>query len=262
MYTQHFGMKTAPFHEQPPLDAILLDERFERARARLDHFRENGRLAILCGRTGVGKTTIVRSFLAAADARHYFPVHVKTSRVGASALLRLVVASLGERPARGRERLFAQLIEKATSLSRTVLLVIDDAHLLDPAALHDLRLLSDSSRDDHRPLFRVLLCGQEDLLQLLRQERFADFCERICVRVMLHPFTEAETATYIQRQLKKAGAPAGLFAAEATRTLHHDSAGIPRRINNAATLCLLSAAAEKLKLIDEACATRALEDLS
>lgn len=263
MFTHHFGMKNLPFHEHPPLDAILCDERFERARAKLDHFRDHARVALLCGRTGIGKTTLIRSFLAAADPRHFLPVFVKTSRLGASAILRLMVAAVGERPARGRERLFAQLIEKAASTAKTIILVLDDAHLLtDPASLHDLRLLSDATAQDNRPLFRVLLSGQDDLLLLLRQERFADLCERMSLRVLLQPFSEAETQSYIQRQLKKAGAHPGLIPAETALAIHHHAAGIPRRINNAATDCLLVAAAEKLKIVDEACATRALEELA
>lgn len=262
MFTHHFGMKTIPFHEHPPLDAIFSDERFERARARLDHFRQNARVALLCGRTGIGKTTLLRSFLADADSRHYFPLFLKTSRLGASALLRLMVVGMGERPARGRERLFAQLIDKATSLSKAILLVLDDAHLADPASFHDLRLLSDATGTDNRPLFRVLLSGQDELLLLLRQDRFADLCERMSVRVLLHPLSEDETQAYIQRQLKKAGAPASLIPSETGRTIHLYGGGIPRRINNAATACLLAAASEKLKIINEACASRALEELA
>ncbi|MBF0245284.1 MAG: AAA family ATPase [Planctomycetes bacterium] len=261
MFTQHFSMKTTPFQEHPLLDNILSDDRFERARARLDHFRENGRVALLCGRTGIGKTTLVRSFLAAADARNYFPLLVKTSRLGACALLRLMVVSMGERPARGRERLFAQLIEKATSLSKTVLLVIDDAHLSDHASFHDLRLLSYATGSDNRPLFRVLLSGQDELQRLLSQDRFADLCERTSVHVLLHPLSETETLSYIQRQLKKSGAAANLISSEIGRMIHHYAGGIPRRINNAATVCLIAAATEKHKIVDEICANHALEEL-
>jgi len=261
MFTHHFGMKTLPFREHPPLDAILSDDRFERARARLDHFREHGRVALLCGRTGVGKTTLVRSFLAAADARHYFPLFLKTSRLGASALLRLMVVGMGERPARGRERHFSQLIEKASSLSKAVLLVVDDAHLVDPVSLHDLRLLSDTTGNDNKPLFRVLLSGQEDLQLLFRQERFADLNDRMNIRVLLSSLSEAEAQDYIQRQLKKSGASTAIIPQEIARMIHHHCAGVPRRINNAATNCLLTAAAEKLKIIDEACASRALEEI-
>lgn len=262
MFTHHFGMKTIPFHEHPPLDAILCDERFERARARLDHFRDHARVALLCGRTGSGKTTLIRSFLAATDQRHFLPILVKTSHVGVSALLRHLVAAVGERPARGRERLFTQLIEKASATSKGVLLVLDDAHLADPDSFHDLRLLSDATAQDNRPLFRVLLSGQDDLLRLLRQDRFTDLCERMSLRVLLHPFSESETQGYIQRQLKKAGAQANLIPAEVATAIHHYATGVPRRINIAATACLIAAAADKLKIVDESCAARALEELT
>lgn len=260
MFANAFGMKFLPFQEQPSGRQILHDDRIERGLAKLAYFRDHGRIALLCGRTGIGKTCLVRAFLAAAEPRLFLPVHITTSRLGATALLKLITTALGEKPARGRERIFGQLADKALAIGKTVLLVVDDAHLPDPTALTDLRLLADTSHPDGTPLFRVLLSGFDELRCLLQQDRFTDIQERISVRTSLLPLSEGETTLYIQWHLTQAEARPDIFHPEAVRLLHDFCGGIPRRINHAARACIVLAATEKAKSIADTCVRRALAE--
>jgi general secretion pathway protein A len=257
MFTAILGIKTNPFLEQPPDDQILRDDQVAQGLARLDHFIEHGRLATLTGRTGVGKTCLLRAFLAGTDPRLHLPILIRTPRLGATALLRLLAAQLGEQPARGRERLFSQIIAKADG-ARPVLIAIDDAHLLDPAALTDLRLLADASRNDGRPLFRVLLSGLGILTTLIQSEAFTDIRERISMRVHLRHLDAEGSARYIRKRLLAVGAKGDLFPAGAIALIHDHSGGIPRRINNAATAALIAAATAGKKIVDEDCVQIAL----
>ncbi len=51
-----------------------------------------------------------------------------------------------------------------------------------------------------------------------------------------------------------------LFSDEAARLIHHFTKGIPRRVNNVATACLLAGFMEQKSLIDEATVKKALAE--
>ncbi len=261
MYTNHFSMTDTPFQEQPTISRLICHDSFDRQLARLRHFSEQGRIALLTGRTGVGKTSLIRLLMEQLEPRLVYPVMVQTSRMGATALLRQVLCKLGERPTRGREKLFAQLNDKAIALGRTILLIIDESHLPEPESLIDLRLLADTSRDNGSPLFRILLSGQDELLRFIKQDRFTDLRERICIRATLYPLDAKGTSLYIASQLKSVGSDEKIFLPTTIVMIYDYSGGVPRRINNAATACLMAAASKKTKLIDEKICRHALEEL-
>jgi general secretion pathway protein A len=56
--------------------------------------------------------------------------------------------------------------------------------------------------------------------------------QRIVLRHQLHPFTESETAAYVQERLRLAGYTGkGIFKSVALRRIHAVSSGIPRLVN-------------------------------
>ncbi len=57
-------------------------------------------------------------------------------------------------------------------------------------------------------------------------------------------------------------APTSLFADDAVVRLHRLSNGIPRALNNAATAALIAAAADGKELVDDACAKKAVAELT
>ncbi|NLS91533.1 MAG: hypothetical protein GXX96_05040 [Planctomycetaceae bacterium] len=85
-----------------------------------------------------------------------------------------------------------------------MLLIFDEAHLLDGDALTDLRLLISSAVDVGPPL-KILLAGQDPLRAVLRRSRHADLLNRISVRYQIRPLTREQTLHYIDFQLTQAG---------------------------------------------------------
>jgi general secretion pathway protein A len=243
MFTTHFKMTGHPFREDTPCGSLLQDERVSQGLARLDYFAEAGSLALVTGTTGVGKSSLVRLFLAGLSKHRMRAHYVYLTHVNAVALLKLIVQSLGEAPRRGKERLFLQILEKTRSTEHTTLLVVDEAQYLEPEALTDLRLLVTAGAED-APKLKILLAGQEGLRHQLGRASHADLVHRIGVRYHLAPLTRAQTTAYIDHHLKAAGASDKLFEPEAKDLIHDYAGGLPRQINNVATACLIHAAAE------------------
>lgn len=251
MFTDHFKMTTQPFLERAPVEQILSDERFEQGLARLTYFTKACAIALVTGLTGVGKSSLVKLFLRSLSRNLYDPIYLSLSYVGASGILKLLVSSLGEQPRRGKERLFLQILDRVHANDHTTLLVIDEAHLLPSDSLTDLRLLVSSGLEEGPPL-KILLCGQESLRKELMRARHADLVHRIGVRYHVPPLSKEQTVEYIDFQMGSAGGAQKVFEPEAKSLIHDYSNGVPRRINNIATACLIQAATLNLQKISHA----------
>ena len=143
-------------------------------------------------------------------------------------------------------RVEMRLRENAKSGKHAVI-VIDEAHLLDDAeVLETVRLLLNLEQNA-QPLASFLLTGQTSLL--LAIERRPDLEERLAVKCLLRRFKPEETMGYIQHRLTAAGAKRAIFTDGALEAIHHETLGVPRRINRLCDLALLVGFAEELTSI-------------
>ena len=92
-------------------------------------------------------------------------------------------------------------------------------------------------------------------------DMFAALDQRIATRFTIKPMDLAESAAYLKHHLKLAGRDEPLLADDAIARLHRVSNGLPRALNNAATAALIAAADGK-DLIDDACAKKAVAELT
>ena len=254
MFLNHFKMSGHPFQESPPLEWILNDQRFSQSMARLEYFSRQGTLALVIGQTGVGKSTLLRLFIQKLSKNRYRPVYLHFTGINSSALLRLIVSQLGEAPRRGKDALFVQILDRIRNGDLTTILIIDEAHLIDPQALTDLRLLVSSAVDTDIPL-KIVLTGQEALAKVLARASLRDFVNRISVRSHLVALTKEQTNSYIDSRMRSAGSNEKVFEMEAKSLIHDYASGIPRQINNIATACLLNAATRNLQKVNESLVT-------
>lgn len=249
MFTHHFKMTAQPFTERLPVERILEDERVAQGLARLAYLVDSGTIALVTGHTGVGKSSLIKLFLRSLSPHRIRPLYVYLTRVTATSLLKLIVVKLGEEPRRGKERLFLQILKKTREAEGTTLLIVDEAHMLEPQALTDLRLLVTSTIDDDEPSLKILLSGQETLRDQLKRSDHADLVHRINVRYHMPPLTPEQTASYIDFQMKSAGASDKVFEPESKKLVHEYASGLPRQINNIATACLINAATKELQKV-------------
>lgn len=260
MFTTHFKMTAQPFTERLPTDRMLEDERIAQGLARLNYLAESGSIGLLTGHTGVGKSTLIKLFLRSLSPNRLRPLYVYLTRVTATSFLKLIVANLGEEPKRGKERLFLQILEKTKETEGTTLLIVDEAHLLEPQALTDLRLLVTSTINDDDVSLKILLSGQEVLRDQLKRSTHADLVHRISVRYHMLPLSREQTASYIDFQMKSVGSSEKVFEPESKVLVHDYANGVPRQINNIATACLINAATRDLQKISPNCVNETMEE--
>jgi len=260
MFLNHFALTAHPFAEKPPIDWLLRDERTDQALARLKFFEQQGAIALIIGQTGLGKSSLLRLFIDQLPHNRYHPVYLHLTPLNANAFLRLIVTKLGEKPLMGKDRMLMQILDRININDKCTLFIIDEAHLIDPKILTDLRLLI-SSIEQEVPL-KILLCGQENLNQILKRSSYADLLQRISLQFVMQPYSNEKTDAYIDYRISKAGGATKIFESEAKNLIHDYTGGVPRQINNVATACLINAAAQSLKKITESLVNETMVEFS
>jgi general secretion pathway protein A len=259
MFLNHFSLNAHPFTEKPPIHWLLRDEHTDQALARLKFFEQQGSIALIIGQTGLGKSSLLRLFIHELPQNRYNPVYLHLTPLNANAFLRLIVIKLGEKPQMGKDRILLQILERINQNDKCTLFIIDEAHLIDPQTLTDLRLLISSI--DEQISLKILLCGQENLSQILKRSSHADLVQRITLQFIMRALSMEKTSAYIDYRITKAGGTDKIFEPEAKNLIHDYTGGVPRQINNVATACLINAAARGLNKITEALVNETMTEL-
>lgn len=198
---------------------------------------------LLSGEAGVGKTTAIHAALCDLPANKYSVVYLGQDQNGLNVTRRLAIA-LGVQPKNSRKHTWMQigqfLDDNLLEQGKVPTIVVDEAHLLDDATLEDFRLITNSDFDRTSSLNLILL-GQLPLRTRLKSPIFEALSQRLRLRYALEGFTEEETVSYIKHHLHLVEAPEDLFSPEAMKLLFVGSRGIPRELNNYATLAILKA---------------------
>ena len=122
-------------------------------------------------------------------------------------------------------------------------LIIDEAQLLPPRALEQIRLLSNLETTNQK-LLQIILMGQPELNDVLRRRDLKQLRQRIAVRCHLPELSLEEVGEYIHYRIRIAGASREIFSANAIKRIYELSSGIPRVINILADRSLLAAYAK------------------
>jgi len=249
-YLDHFRLQRQPFSEHAAREALWNDTRMEEGLSRLSYLLENGLVGLVTGASGLGKSALLRRFIQECSPRVCEPLYCHLAHLPANGLLKLILTQLGEVPRRGKDRIYSQILERAKRTEGTLLLVLDEAHLLSGEALVDLRLLVSSAVEAGPPL-KILLSGQESLRQTLKRAEYTDIVNRISVRYQLKPLSKDQTRRYIDHQIGSSGGDVKIFDDSVKDLIHEFTGGNPRGINNAATACLLAAVSRRTARIDD-----------
>jgi type II secretory pathway predicted ATPase ExeA len=121
------------------------------------------------------------------------------------------------------------LLDSKEQLGKTVLLIIDEAHLLQTGPLEELRLLTNFKMDSYDP-FILILSGQSDLRRVMEFAVMEPFNQRIAIRYHMPPLNPDECKHYVTHHLKLAGAKEPILDDKALEAVHEVSFGIPRKI--------------------------------
>lgn len=261
----HFGFTHTPFSKAIPAHQLCERASLQEAIARIRFCIDETQLGVLTGEVGVGKTVAVRAATAQLDPSAHHVIYVPNPSFGTRGLYVTIVRALGAIPRFHKADMIAQaqdlLAAEEQERRRRVVLIVDEAHLLTPSQLEEVRLLTNAEMDSQNP-FALLLVGQPTLARQLRLGVFAALDQRIVMRYQLTSMDLADAALYLRHHLALVGRTDPLFADDAIARLHQVSLGLPRALNNAAIAALVAAAGAGKALVDDDCARKAVAELT
>jgi type II secretory pathway predicted ATPase ExeA len=265
VWAAHFGLTRTPFTKAVPAGKLFDRSAHAEAVARIHYCINESALGVIVGDTGAGKTVAVRAAVAGLDRTRYTVVYLSNPSGGCRGLYVAIATALGATPrfhkAEAINQAAALLAAEEHERHRRVVFVIDEAHLLSPEQLEEIRLLSNAELDSASPFAGILL-GQPTLAARLRQGIFAALDQRISARYLIGGMDLAESINYLKHHLGLVGRADPLIADDAAARLHRYANGLPRALNNAATAALMAAAADAKSLVDDACAKKAIAELT
>ncbi|MHB1712820.1 MAG: ExeA family protein [Acidimicrobiales bacterium] len=263
-WVAHFGLSATPFSKSIAATDLFARQAHDEAVARISFCVAESALGVIVGDVGVGKTVAVRAAVAGLDPTRHTVIYVANPAFGTRGLYVTVVRALGAEPRFHKAEVMAQatslLAAEEAERHRRVLIVIDEAHLLEPAQLEEIRLLTNAEMDSASP-FAGILVGQPTLSRQLRMGIFAALDQRIATRFAMKPMDLAESVNYLRHHLALVGREEPLFADDAIARMHRASGGLPRALNNVATSALIAAASDTKDIVDDMCAKRAAAEL-
>jgi general secretion pathway protein A len=250
-FTEWFGLKRIPFDRDIDEKSIFTYPQVQELHQKLELAIESNTGLLVTGQAGTGKTTGTRVFLDTLETNKYRVIYLGYDQTDKSMFARLA-AEFGMKLATANRMLqLTQFIKRHVSgTSKQLILVVDEAHLLDWRTLEDIRLLTNTDMDRKSSVTLILL-GQLWLRTKLKSSGNEALYQRMRFRYGLEGLSRKQTAEYIQQQLQVAGCTKPLFTDGAYTQLFQASGGILREINNLAIDALVQAANQDLQKVDE-----------
>jgi general secretion pathway protein A len=243
-YEEFYGFAQSPFTLAPDPRFLYSSPSHEEAiRLLLQTIRRREGVAVLSGDIGTGKTTVCRTVLEQLDMK-LFTSLVLNPFLSGEELLREILLDFGvvsrEAVRNGRviaashHELISTLHEFLTSLvpiGASGVLIIDEAQHLSPEVLEEIRILS-NLETNRTKLLQIVLVGQLNLLEVLKQPEQRELDQRVSLRTVLSPLGRLELEAYVMHRLSVAGEMGQVaFDDAALDLVQSGSGGVPRLIN-------------------------------
>jgi general secretion pathway protein A len=237
MYQQFYGLRELPFELTPNPRYLFFTAQHREALTTLEYglFSAKGVTALI-GEAGTGKTTLIHAALESERCRNVTCVYINNPALTRQEFVETLSLRFGLSSHAGASK--AALIDELEPLLRErrsrgliTALVVDEAQSLTNEVLEEIRLLANSETTTQK-LLPFVLAGQPELKDRLNEPGLRQLKQRVTLRCEIQPFSQQETAAYIEQRIRTAGGEAGrLFTREAVMIIHERAGGIPRTIS-------------------------------
>jgi type II secretory pathway predicted ATPase ExeA len=244
MIKSYFGLRQNPFaiHD----DAPLLGHQQRHFDILKVHSQQGG-FCLILGEPGTGKT-VLKNAIIRHDPKQWITPVINRSLHTWSNLLRLLCQALQIDTAGSDAKCENRLIAEARAQNakgRTIIPIIDDAHLLPVEALHKLRLMLEDFPKNHN----LILIGQPALNTTLQLRAQLDLKSRVTYSAKLDLLSPAALTNHIHQQLDLAGLPHDTFTEEAVQLILRTSEGNLRAIKNLCVGALIEAVRDQTRTV-------------
>jgi general secretion pathway protein A len=264
MYKKFFSLYESPFSISPNPKYFYLSQHHREALELIRYgINESGGFVLFTGEVGTGKTVIIRTII------NDLPKNINSAFIcnpGLSVveLFETICSEFGIRHEKNLSKkelieLISSFLKEEYKKQKRALLFIDESQHLSDEAIEEVRLLTNIETDNTK-LLQVILVGQPELADKLKQMHMRQIAQRITARFHLLPLSYEETDSYIRYRMQAAGCLQIIFKTDAVKLLHKYSLGIPRIINVTCDRALLIAFKEQSPYVTKEHMRKALSE--
>ncbi len=270
MYLSHFGLRESPFSLTPDTSFFFACSNYQEGLNTLLVAARTGEGFIkIVGEVGNGKTLLCRKFIAtlASDRETTTAIGTQDGGVSGRHAAKFITAYIPNPYLEPRSLLLAlaeefrikvdsgidqHMLLKELTLTlldfarggKRVLVCLDEAQAMPLESLEVLRLLT-NLETEKRKLMQVVLFGQPELDERLKQNSVRQLRQRISFQYQLNGLRRDEMDRYLRHRLAVAGFKGEtLFTSGAVNLMHRVTHGTPRLANIIAHKALLLTYAE------------------
>ena len=252
MIRSFYGITENPF---APRHIKLLPQQQEIYDTLRVHCQQGG-LCLIVGNPGTGKTVLKESIEQMPDKRQLVATVARTLHTYTNTV-KILCEALHADFEGSSFKCERRLIEEALNLNRTgrtLITIIDDAHLMEMDTLRKLRLLFEDFPKNHN----LILIGQPSLLSNLALNVNQDIKSRITYSVITRRLNPDDMKAFILAELDRLGLGHNTFSEAALDLIVRSADGVLRKTRNLCLSCMLDAVRAGEKIIDIANVNRVL----
>ena len=249
MYYSHFGLSQAPFKITPNTEFFFNGGNRGPVLEALIYAITHGEGIIkVTGEVGSGKTMLCH-MLPTRLPPHVETVYIANPSVSPEEILHTIAFELQLGVERAASRLevmqaLQDYLIKRHGEGKRVVVFVEESQSMPLATLEEIRLLSNLETKNDK-LLQIVLFGQPELDDNLRQPHIRPLRERITHSFRLEPLAPGEIREYLMFRMRAAGYRGpDLFSNSVVGSIARASLGLTRRINLIADKALLAAFSE------------------
>jgi MSHA biogenesis protein MshM len=249
MYLEHFGLERQPFKIIPDTSLFYKGSKRGAALEALKYAVTTGEgIVKVVGEVGSGKTMLCR-MLEIELPDNVEVVYIANPSLSPDNILHVIAFELklnvnnDSSKLEVMQKLQNYLLEKHAQ-GKHVVVFVEEAQSMPTETLEEIRLLSNLETNDSK-LLQIVLFGQPELDDNLRQPNIRQLKERITHSFYLDPFPPKDIYDYLNFRMRAVGYRGpDIFSHKVANKIEKKSKGLTRRINILADKALLVAYSE------------------
>ncbi len=244
MIRSHFGLQRNPFDHEGTALLAHQQQVFEILKV---HAQQGG-LCLVLGEPGTGKSVLKQALVDYDPKRVITPVLNRTLHSYHNTLRILCQAFAIDFTGHDHhcERLLVRHAFELHRNGKSLMPIIDDAHLMHLDCLRKLRLLFEDFPRSHN----LVLLGQLPLMQSLGLTINEEIRSRITYSTQLPRLAPEDTQAYILKEFDRAGLGHNIFTEDALGLITRSSEGLLRRARNLCVSALIEAVRDQVRNVD------------
>lgn len=235
-YWKHYHLSSDPFASDNPEIRPYISERWQQQLELLLHLSTmSNTILVLTGVLGVGKTLLLREFIAALKRESGVCEVRADSNITPTVLLQIMASNFGihyqDLSDQELKVAIETVLHSMSQQGKRYLLAVDNAHKL-PEATQELILQFATEHTEPVTPLSILLVGGPQLGATLSNITTEHMGEELTHTQRVEAMTRQETAQYIEHRLAAVGVPSSsLLTEKDIDEIYRQSGGVPIKVN-------------------------------